>query len=187
MQKLENNIGKNVGRNLSSLLEQSGITILGFSNATGISLNHARVIKNGRASITLKTAEKIASFFSVEPDLLFLENPIILGDLASIPTISEFYLHNDGNEKFFINKVKESSITLILKSQLIPSSLFNNWVRSMDILVYFNENKHYLQSRNLFNAKSISKALSRIYQETELLERDDLRKNGKVFRYRRKL
>ena len=183
---IENKIGRNVGKNLCSLLEQSGITVLGFSNATGISLNHARVIKNGKASITLKTAEKIASFFSIEPGILFLETAIILEDPRSIPTISDFYINNDGNEKFFVTKVNEGSITLLLKNQIIPSDLFNNWVRSKDLLMYLIKTKSHLQFKKIFNAKSISKALSRIYLETDLLDRDDLRKNGRVFRYKRR-
>jgi len=186
MQKIRNKIEQNVGRNLCSLLEQSGITVLGLSHATGISLNHLRIIKNGKASISLKTAERIAEFFSIEPGLLFLENPIFLENPASILNVSDFYKNNDSNQKFFIARINESSITLLLKSQIIPSDLFDNWVRSKDILTYLNESKNHLQSKKMFNAKSISKALSRIYSETDLLDRDDLRKNGRVFIYKRR-
>jgi len=89
-----NSNAQNVGKHVSSLLQQSGITIVGFSHATSISLNHARVIKNGKSSITLKTAEKIARFFSIEAGLLFLADPILLEDPLSIPQIINFYKEN---------------------------------------------------------------------------------------------
>jgi len=187
MQYLENKSNFNVGKNLRSLLEQTGITISGFSNATGISLNHARVIMNGKASITIKTAENIAALFSIEAGRLFLDEIIKLKEPMSIPAIVNFYQENVRNEKFFVQKALENSVTMILKNDLIPSPLFDTWVRAKEIIIYIGEDKKYSAYKAIFNSNGVSKALSRIYMNTDLLDRDDLRGNRRVFQYKRKL
>ncbi|WP_157543799.1 hypothetical protein [Mucilaginibacter paludis] len=168
------------------MLEQAGLTIVGFSHGANISLNHARTIKNGKASISSKTAGKIADFFCIEAGLLFLPKAIKIKDPLNIPTIQKFYDENIQNDKFFTVKAKENSVTAILKEKIIYESLMDDWTRSKEIVTYVNETKKYKKYNNIFNIRSVSKALGRIYAESNLLERADLRENGKVFIYKRK-
>lgn len=182
----DNSSSLNVGKNLTSLLEQTGITLVGFSYGANISLNHARTIKNGKASITSKTAAKIGDFFEVEAGLLFLSKLAKLKEPLKIPTIAKFYEENIENDKFFTTKAKEDSVTEILRTKIISEEIMANWTRSKEIVTYVADNKKYKKYKNIFNIKSVSKALGRIFEDTDLLERDDLRKNGKVFIYKRK-
>lgn len=181
-----NENGVNIGKQLTSLLDQTGITITGFSHGSGISLNHARVIKNGKASITSKTAKKIADFFEIEAGLLFLSKIIKLKDPLKIRSIAKFYEDNIENIQFFTKKALENRVSFILYHYLIPDDIMSNWIRSFQIVNYVNENKKYQKYKDLFNIRNVSKALERIHKSTDLLDVNDLYGNGKVFQYRRK-
>ena len=183
----ENTRSKNVGKNLTSLLDQTGITITGFSYGANVSLNHARRIKNGKASISSKTAGKIADFFEIEAGLLFFSKNIKLKDPLKIPSIAKFYDENIENDKFFTDRAKDDKVATILKNQLIHEEFMAEWTRSMEIVDYVKVSKKYQNYKNLFNIRNVSKALGRIYDSTTLLERNDMRGNSKVFQYRRRL
>lgn len=182
-----NESGANVGKNLTSLLDQTGITIIGFSHGANISLNHARVIKNGKSSITSKTARKIADFFEIEAGLLFLPKIIKLKDPLKIASIAKFYQDNIDNIQFFTKKALENRVSFILYNYLIPDEIMSNWIRSFQIVNYVNENKKYQKYKDLFNIRNVSKALERIYKSTDALDKNDLYGNGKVFQYKRKM
>lgn len=186
IEKNENQQSINVGKNLTSLLEQTGITVTGFSFGAKISLNHCRLIKNGKASISSKTAGKIADFFEIEVGLLFLSRNIKLKDPIKIPSILAFYKENIENDKFFSEKAKDGKVAIILKDKLINEEIMGNWVRTYQIIEYVRNSKKYKKYRNLFNIRNVSKALGRIYDSSELLDRKDMRNNGKVFQYKKK-
>lgn len=175
----------NVGKNLTSLLEQTGITIVGFSQAVGISLNHARVIMNGKASITQRTADKIASFFEIELGRLFLDETLNLNDPLDIPKIKEFYKNNEQNANYFRGRSKEKSITYLIINKLIHETIFDDWTRVGELLHFINEAEKYSKYKNIYTHKGISKALGRIFLKYDILQRKDYGKNGKVFVYRR--
>ena len=183
----ENTRSKNVGKNLTSLLEQTGITITGFSYGAGISLNHARRIKNGKASISSKTAGKIADFFDIEAGLLFLSKNIKLKDPLKIPSIAIFYSENIQNDKFFTARAKDDKVAVILKDQLIHEEIMSDWTRSNQIVEYVKKSKKYQKYKHLFNIRNVSKAFGRIYESTTLLDRNDMRGNGKVFQYKKRI
>lgn len=184
-QNADRNSNLNVGKNLTTLLQQTGLTISGFSHATNISLNHARIIKNGRASITIRTANKIADFFQIEVGYLFLPTPIKLKSPTEIPNIAKFYKENIENKAFFTATAHDKQVMFILTHHLILGGVLDDWTRSKEIIDYVNNKKELAAYRNLFNIRNVSKALSRIFNSTTILERRDMRGNGKVFQYRK--
>lgn len=167
-----------VGRQLRSLLQQAGITIVGLAYAIDMSVNHLRTIRTGKASISSRTAGKIADFFYIEVSQLFSVKPIKIKNIKSIPTIKQFYEENVGNPQFFTNQIKDNSLMHFLRTELLKSKYFEEEHDVGEIRKHCKEK----YQRN-FSSKALSAQLVRLAEEGALVRRDKFG-NGSVYLYK---
>lgn len=169
-----------VGKQVTSLLDQTGISIAGLAIGTEISLNHLRTIKNGTASISSKTAGKIAIFFGVSIDVIFstelhkLEEPKNQGD------IGKFYKENANNREFFVDRQQENSVAYSINTNLIPSQFFAEGREVSYVQKYLRE-EHGLD----FSSKDISQHLTRLSKKG-ILTKEDKTGNKSIYLYKLK-
>jgi plasmid maintenance system antidote protein VapI len=180
METKENERAIIVGTHLSSLLQQSGITITGLAHAIDMSVNHLRTIRLGKASISSRTAGKIADFFEIDVSQLFALKPIKLKGIKSSAIVKQFYEDNQENKHFFVVNKAENSLMYFLRTVLIKSN-FLNVERDVKEIREHCKTVH----KRTFNSKALSAQLVRLFQEG-LLERIDKFGNGTVFTYRLK-
>lgn len=170
---------KTLGSQIESLLEQSGISIIGLASAINMSVNHLRTIKQGKASsISTKTAGKIADFFGIEIGDLFFSQPIILRNLEEISTIQAFYEENEKNPKFFEARKRENSVAYFLKNDLVPSGYFSEPREVYQVKEYAKE-----EFNKDFDSKEISRQLNRMVESGEL-EKQDKTGNKSIYVYK---
>ncbi|KIO77514.1 hypothetical protein TH53_08710 [Pedobacter lusitanus] len=169
-----------VGRQITSLLSQTGISIAGLASATDLSVNHLRTIKNGKASISSKTAGKIADFFELELSVIFSPKLIKLKKWEHIETIRKFYSDNVNNTQFFIARQAEKSVAYFLKTELIPSSFFEEKREVNDVQDYIK--KEYKRG---FTSKELSRQLNRL-ADSGVLSKEDKTGNKSIYLYHRK-
>ena len=167
-----------VGRQLGSLLQQAGITIVGLAHAIDMSVNHLRTIKAGKASISSRTAGKIADFFNIEVSQLFSAKSIKIKNIRSIPTVKRFYEENVGNLQFFIRQRKENSLMHFLRTELLKSKYLEEEHDVREIREHCKDN----YKRN-FTSKALSAQLVRLAEEGVLVRRDKFG-NGSVYLYK---
>ncbi len=169
-----------VGKQLTSLLSQSGLTITGLAFGIKMSLNHLRVIKSGKAHISSKTAEKISNFFEIEVEALFSSKKIKLKKPSNIHNLRTFYEENQHNPKFFISRQKENSVADFLKKILLLDSYLLDEHTVGEIKEYCQSSKY----KRKFEGKELSRELSRLAKKGALIKRDKF-KNGTVFLYKK--
>ena len=169
-----------VGKNLDSLLRQSGITITGLAYAIEMSVNHLRTIKLGKASISSRTAGKISDFYEIDVSLLFSSKPIKLRNIKNISTINRFYEDNSKNIEFFINSKEENSLMYFLRTELLKSDFL---ISERDV----KEIKNYClkQFQCNYTSKALSAQLLRLSEEGCLL-RSKKFSNSSVYLYKLK-
>lgn len=167
-----------VGKQLRSLLQQAGITIVGLADAIDMSVNHLRTIRADKASISSRTAGKIVDFFNIEVSQLFSAKPIKIKNIRSIPTIKRFYEENVGNSQFFIRQRKENSLMHFLRTELLKSKYFEEEHDVGEIRKHCKEK----YQRN-FTSKALSAQLVRLAEEGALVRRDKFG-NGSVYLYK---
>lgn len=156
-----------VGRQLTALLVQSEISIVGLAHAIEMSVNHLRTIKNGKASISIKTAGKIADFFDLEIGALFSSKPLTLKKLQDIANVKDFYASNVNNSQFFLHRREENSVAVFLKKILL-SSEFLNEEREVNEIQSFIKNGFHKD----FTSKELSRQLNRLVNAGMLTKRD---------------
>jgi len=178
MDAKENSSSLIVGKNLNSLLLQSGITITGLAYAIEMSVNHLRTIRLGKASISSRTADKISKFFEIEVSLLFSAKPIKLKNIKSIETLINFYKDNSKNIEFFTNKKEENSLMHFLRKELLKSD-FLKTARDVKEIKDFCSNQHQRD----YTSKALSAQLLRLFEEG-YLERRKKFTNSSVYLYR---
>lgn len=170
-----------VGNQLTSLLDQTGINVTGLAIATDISVNHLRTIKNGKASISSKTAGKIADFFGVEIDVIFSAKLFKLKKWETIETIKNFYEENVNNPQFFVARQGEESIAYFIKKELIPTMFFAEQREVNYVRKYIK--KEYKRD---FSSKEISRQLNRL-TDSGVLSKEDKTGNKSIYLYKLKL
>ncbi len=181
METKENERSIIVGKHLESLLQQSGITIVGLAVGIGMSVNHLRTVKAGKASISSRTAGKISDFFEIEVSQLFSPKPITLKKVENIPTIKQFYVDNSANLEFFINlKKTENSLMYFLRNTLLKSQFLAEERDVKEILMECE-----LEYQRSFTSKALSAQLIRLAKEGALTSRDKFG-NGSVYLYKLK-
>lgn len=178
MEAKENSSSLIVGKNLNSLLLQSGITITGLSYAIEMSVNHLRTIRLGKASISSRTADKISKFFEIEVSLLFSTKPIKLKNIKSIETINNFYRANSKNVEFFTNNKEENSLMYFLRKELLKSD-FLKTARDVKEIKHFCINLH----QRTYTSKALSAQLLRLSEEG-YLKRSRKFANSSVYLYK---
>ncbi|NRF41127.1 helix-turn-helix domain-containing protein [Pedobacter foliorum] len=169
-----------VGKQITSLLAQSGISIVGLAQAIEMSVNHLRTIKNGKASISSKTAGKIADFFEVELGDLFSSKILKLKKWKDIKTIRAFYNANEHNPQFFLHRRGENSVAFFLNKSILPSGfLFNE--------KEVNEIKSFIKNEfnKDFTSKELSRQLNRLV-DSGILTRQDKTGRKSIFLYKLK-
>lgn len=167
-----------VGFHLESLLSQSGLTIIGLSNAINMSPNHLRAIKKGKASISSKTAGKIADFFVIGVDSLFSTKEIKLKKRELIHPLTTFYKENEANQEFFIHRKTQNSIAFFLNNRILPSDYLRA-ERSVSEI-----QNHILSSYGKeFSSKEISRQLTRLVESGKLQKKSKFG-NSSVFLYK---
>lgn len=154
---------KIIGRNLESLLQQSGITIIGLTSAIGMSVNHLRTVEKGTASITKKTASKIATFFGISTATLLSEDPIILDDIQEISTIASFYRENENNSNFFTSTKGKKGATYFVKD-MMENTFFFQEQREVYQVKQEMKKLYHLD----FDSKELSQVLTRLTLSGEL-------------------
>lgn len=170
-----------VGFHLESLLYQSGLTVIGLSNAINMSPNHLRAIKNGKASISSRTAGKIADFFMIGVDLLFSTKLIKLKRTELIIPLITFYKENEANQEFFIQRKAQNSIGFFLNNTILPSDY-------LEVERSVREIKNHILSsyRKDFSSKEISRQLTRLVESGKLQKQSKFGNNS-IFLYSKKL
>jgi len=177
MEAKENSSSLIVGKNLHSLLLQSGITIIGLAYAIDMSVNHLRTIRLGKASISSRTADKISKFFGIEVSLLFSSKPIKLKNIRSIETVNTFHRDNSKNLEFFANKKEENSLMYFLRKELLKSNFLEIERDVKEI------KQHCLEKYNRnYNSKALSAQLLRLFDEG-YLKRSKKFANSSVYLY----
>lgn len=180
MKAKENSSSSIVGKNLTSLLLQSGITITGLAYAIEMSVNHLRTIRLGKASISSRTADKISTFFEIEVSLLFSTKSIKLKNINNIETVNNFYRDNSKNAEFFSNNKEENSLMYFLRKELLKSNFLEIERDVKDI------KQHCInQYERNYSSKSLSAQLLRLSEEG-YLERSKKFANRSVYLYRLK-
>ena len=169
-----------VGRQLNSLLQQTGITIVGLAHAVDMSVNHLRTIRAGNASVSSRTAGKIADFFDIEVSQLFSAKPVRVKNIRSIPTINRFYEDNVGNPQFFTDQRKENSLMHFLRTELLTTKYLKNEHDVGEIREHCKE----IYKRD-FTSKALSAQLVRLVKEGLLSKRRKFG-NGSVYLYKLK-
>lgn len=169
-----------IGKNLDSLLQQSGITITGLAYAIDMSVNHLRTIRLGKASISSRTAGKISDFFEIDVSLLFSSKPIKLKNIKGINTIGRFYEDNSKNVEFFINSKEETSLMYFLRTELLKSDFLKVEHDVKEIKNYCSK-----QFQRSYTSKALSAQLLRLSQEGHL-ERSRKFANSSVYLYKLK-
>ncbi|MET4140949.1 helix-turn-helix transcriptional regulator [Pedobacter sp. UYP1] len=167
-----------IGNQLTSLLDQTGINVTGLAIATDISVNHLRTIKNGKASISSKTAGKIADFFGVEIDVIFSAKLFKLKKWETIETIKNFYKENVNNPQFFVSRQGEESIAYFIKKELIPKMFFAEQREVNYVRKYIK--KEYKRD---FSSKEISRQLNRL-TDSGVLSKEDKTGNKSIYLYK---
>lgn len=180
METKENEGDKIVGKNLSSLIQQTEITITGLAYAINMSVNHLRTIRLGKATISSRTAGKIATFFEIEISQLFDIKPIRLKNIKSIPTIKKFYEENEKNISFFNRNKSRNSLMYFLRITLLKSDFLTVGRDVKEI----KEHCKVVYQRS-FTSKALSAQLVRLYKEGSLTRFSKFRK-GTVFMYKLK-
>lgn len=167
-----------VGKNLNSLLQQSGITITGLAYAIDMSVNHLRTIRLGKASISSRTAGKISDFFEIDVSLLFSSKPIKLKSIKSIETVNSFYANNSKNLEFFVGNKETDSLMHFLRQELLKTD-FLKTERDVKEIKDYCKTSH---QRN-FSSKALSAQLLRLSEEG-FLKINDKFENGSVYLYK---
>jgi plasmid maintenance system antidote protein VapI len=170
-----------IGRQVTSLLDQTGIRVEGLAFAIKMSINHLRTVKAGKASISTRTAGKIADFFEIKVNMLISEKSIKLRKPDKIETIKQFYEENKNNPKFFIDRQRENSVAHFLRTGLIPGGYLNDEREVSEMRVYC-----LTKYQRKFESKELSRQLGRLVDEG-LLSRRDKFGNGTVYLYRKKV
>lgn len=179
MKENEQTSSELVGKQVTSLLDQTGISIVGLAIGTEISLNHLRKIKKGTASISSKTAEKIAKFFGVGVDVIFSAELYKLEESENKGNVEKFYKENVNNHKFFVDRQQEESVAYFIGKKLIPSQFFAEH-REVNYVKKYIKEEYNLD----FSSKEISQHLTRL-SEKGILTKED--KTGKKSIYLYKL
>jgi transcriptional regulator with XRE-family HTH domain len=169
-----------VGCQIKSLLSQSGLSIVGLAHAIEMSVNHLRTAKNGKASISGKTAGKIADFFGIEIGVLFSARDFRLKKLENIENLQRFYIDNENNPQFFVRRKGENSVAHFLKEILLPSGFFSERREVNEIQSFIK--KHYKRD---FTSKELSRQLTRLF-DAGMLIREDKTGNRSIFLYKNK-
>lgn len=180
MEQKENIRSLIIGKNLDSLLLQSGITITGLAYAIDMSVNHLRTIRLGKASISSRTAGKISDFFEIDVSLLFSSKLIKLKNIKGIGTLSRFYEDNSKNKEFFIDSKEENSLTYFLRKELLKSDFLNIKRDVKEIKEYC-----FKQYQRNYTSKALSAQLLRLSEEGDL-ERSKKFANSSVYLYKLK-
>lgn len=167
-----------VGKQLTSLLAQTGISIVGLAHAIDMSPNHLRTVKNGRASISSKTAGKIADFFEIEIGILFSSKTFKLKKIENIETIRCFYSENEHNSQFFLYGKVKNSVAYFLREVLLPFGFFSE-NREVNEIQAFAKSKF----KKDFSSKELSRQLNRL-AVAGLLSKTDKTGNRSIFLYR---
>lgn len=166
-----------VAKNVKSLLTQSRITISGLAEGTSVSINHLRTIIKGEASITGRTAGKIAYFFEIEVGQLFSSAPIQLKDIELIDTIRKFYEGNSNNPQYFEDRKTEKSVSHYIENQVVPSGFLAEERSVYEVVKKVNSDSD-LES----TSKEVSRILTRLTAKG-ILEKEMIVGNKKRFKY----
>eukprot|EP00388_Colpodella_angusta_P015269 GDKJ01037865.1.p1 GENE.GDKJ01037865.1~~GDKJ01037865.1.p1 ORF type:complete len:182 (-),score=8.75 GDKJ01037865.1:622-1167(-) len=178
MEQNENIRSLIIGKNLNSLLLQTGITITGLAYAIDMSVNHLRTIRLGKASISSRTAGKISDFFEIDVSLLFSSKPIKLKNFKSIDTVSRFYEDNSKNKEFFVNSKEENSLMFFLRKELLKSDFLKVERDVKEIKDYCIK-----QYQRNYTSKALSAQLLRLSDEG-YLEKSKKFENNSVYLFK---
>jgi len=126
-----------IGANIDFLIKRTGISLIGLASATNISVNHFRTIKNGQASITNRTALKIANFFQIDIEVLFSSDPIVL---AKMDNVDSFLQNNKNNIQFFEGRKGETSTPYVVKQVRFETSFFTDGREIHEIKKFIKDN-----------------------------------------------
>jgi hypothetical protein len=146
-----------------------------------MSPNHLRAIRKGKASISSKTAGKIADFFMIGVDALFSAKEIKLKRIELILPLATFYKENEANQEFFIHRKAQNSIAFFLKNKILPSDYLKK-ERSVSEI-----QNHILSDYSKeFSSKEISRQLTRLVESGKLQKKSKFG-NKSVFLYKARL
>jgi len=166
-----------VGRNVTHLRNQAGLTVEGITFAFSISISYALMIQRGAANISSKLAKNIATFFGIEVAQLYSAKSISLKSPQSIITISNFYEENQENAKFFIHRRSEYSVASFVRNILLIDSYTSEKHTIGEIRIYSKDNY-----RRDLDSQELSREVRRLYLKG-ILKREAKFKNGSVYLY----
>lgn len=169
-----------IAANINSMLKQTRISLIGLAFGTEISLNHLRTITKGQASISTKTAGKIANIFQIQISALFSPAPIDLGDIDDIPNIRAFYIQNKNNPKFFEGRKSETGVAYFVRTEMLNNNYFEEPLEVYQVIDIAKKD-----FKKVLGSKQTSLALNRMVDSGEL-EKEVKATNKGTNLYRRK-
>lgn len=167
-----------VASNVKKWRIQSGLTVEGFASAISISVSYVRRIQNGKANITTGLGERITNFLQLDSDDLYKIKSPDLKQFDSIAPLKEFYISNERNPQFFINRQKENNLAHFLRTELLNDNFMNDEHDVGQIQIRCLE-----EHSRKFDSKELSRELGRLVDKGLLVKRDKFG-NGTVFLYK---
>lgn len=167
-------------KHLTSLMQQTDLTIEGIAEGAKLSSLTIRKILNRKTSASQITLNKIANFFNIKLEKLYSEKPIKLTKLDENPILRDFYDTYMSNNTYFHSRSKENVVAHFMKNELIFDEYLTVGRRAKDVANYIKITPKY---RKNFDSKVIAKALERMFNQG-LLEREDRTGKGAVFYYK---
>lgn len=166
---------------IESLRIQAGLSVIGWSDALGISTNYTRELKSGKRPISRRTLKKVSNFFNIEIESLISNEPIVLGDIEKIDTIMVFYEANKNNNNFFeARKDEKNTVNFYLKKILSHDKFFEKERVVQEVREFIKTNYNIDVA-----SKGLSRQLTRMV-ESGILEKEDKTGTKSIFSYKEK-
>lgn len=162
-----------LGSNVKNLRTDAGLTTEGLTAALEISRTSLLTLEKGEANISPRIARKIAKFFGIKIDRLYIDGRIPVS--KNLPTIKAFYKKNKDNPRFFIQRRSEYKVAAFLKTILINDPFIHTRHTIREIREYCNEK--YEKKYDVFE---LSRELRRMYLK-DIIHRE--RKNDAMYFY----
>src|SRR5699024_4494514 len=109
------------------------LTIVGLSEAAGLSTHTITKILKMQTVVSSKTIEKLCSLFGVSTSQLLSTTKIQLKNAADTRALEKFQDSNEGNSNYFRTKAKDNVVAHFIKTILINDPYLNEGRRVREI------------------------------------------------------